>query len=127
MAISKIRKKERRDITVGVVHVHSTFNNTIITVTDQKGNTLAWASAGSIGFKGARRSTSYAAQAAAEMAAKKANELGLQSVNLILKGIGDGRDSAIRGVVSGGLHVVTIEDHTPVPHNGCRPRKKRRV
>lgn len=122
-----IRKKEHKEIKSGITHVHTTFNNTIITITDEKGNTINWASAGSVGFKGARRSTSYAAQTAAEEAGKEAINYGLSSVKIILKGIGEGRESAIRGIISSGLSVHAIEDRTPLPHNGCRPRKKRRV
>lgn len=126
-ATKVIRKKENKEIVNGITHIHSTFNNTVITITDDRGNTINWASAGTAGFKGARRSTSYAAQSAAEYAGKKAIDNGIKSVKIILKGIGEGRESAIRGIVSSGLVINSIEDKTPLPHNGCRPRKKRRV
>nr|YP_007890496.1 ribosomal protein S11 [Andalucia godoyi]AGH23990.1 ribosomal protein S11 [Andalucia godoyi] len=119
--------KKRRDLFSGVAHVHSTFNNTIITISDEKGNTLYWCSGGLAGFKGARRSTSFAAQSAAEQAGRKAFEAGLLSISVVLKGIGDGRESAIRGLQSSGLKITSISDETPVPHNGCRPKKQRRV
>lgn len=127
MAIRAIKKKERRDIYHGIAHVHTTFNNTIITITDEKGNALNWSSAGSVGFKGSRRSTSYAAQSAAEEVSKKAFEYGMRSIDIFLKGAGEGRDSAIRGILSSGLQISSIYDKTPIPHNGCRPRKRRRV
>ena len=120
-------KKVKRTLSAGQVHVNATFNNTIITVTDQQGNTLAWGSAGSAGFKGSRKSTPFAARLAAEQAIKAAMALGLQEVELFVKGPGPGRESAIRAVQSLGLKVTAISDITPVPHNGCRPPKKRRV
>src|SRR5512139_16927 len=120
-------KKVKRTLSTGQVHVNATFNNTIITVTDQQGNTLAWGSAGSAGFKGSRKSTPFAARLAAEQAIKAAMALGLQEVELFVKGPGPGRESAIRAVQSLGLRVTSIADVTPVPHNGCRPPKKRRV
>lgn len=126
MAI-KLKRKELRELNLAIAHIHATFNNTIITISDIKGNTLSWASSGSAGFKGARRSTSYAAQTAAEQASKKASDMGVSTVNVIIRGMGEGRESAIRGLASSGLIIQTIEDHTPVAHNGCRPPKQRRV
>ena len=120
-------KKIKRVLSAGQVHVNATFNNTIITVTDPQGNTLAWGSAGSAGFKGSRKSTPFAARLAAEQAIKAAMAMGLQEVELFVKGPGPGRESAIRAVQSLGLKVTSISDVTPVPHNGCRPPKKRRV
>ena len=120
-------KKTKRMLSAGQVHIFATFNNTIITVTDQVGNTVAWGSAGSAGFKGSRKSTPFAARLAAEQAIKAAQAMGLQEVQLFVKGPGPGRESAIRAVQSLGLRVTAISDITPVPHNGCRPPKKRRV
>ena len=120
-------KKAKRVLSAGQVHVNATFNNTIITVTDPQGNTLAWGSAGSAGFKGSRKSTPFAARLAAEQAIKAAMAMGLQEVELFVKGPGPGRESAIRAVQALGLKVTSIADVTPVPHNGCRPPKKRRV
>jgi small subunit ribosomal protein S11 len=120
-------KKVRRTLSSGQVHVFATFNNTIVTVTDPEGNTIAWGSAGSAGFKGSRKSTPFAARLAAEQAIKSAMAMGLQEVELFVKGPGPGRESAIRAVQSLGLKVTSISDITPVPHNGCRPPKKRRV
>lgn len=120
-------KKTKRTLSSGQVHVYATFNNTIITVTDSEGNTIAWGSAGSAGFKGSRKSTPFAARLAAEQAIKAAMAMGLQEVQLFVKGPGPGRESAIRAVQSLGLKVTSISDLTPVPHNGCRPPKKRRV
>lgn len=120
-------KKAKRTLSAGQVHVFATFNNTIITVTDPQGNTIAWGSAGSAGFKGSRKSTPFAARLAAEQAIKAAQAMGLQEVELFVKGPGPGRESAIRAVQSLGLKVTAISDITPVPHNGCRPPKKRRV
>jgi len=120
-------KKVKRTLSTGQVHVFATFNNTIITVTDSQGNTVAWGSAGSAGFKGSRKSTPFAARLAAEQAIKAAMAMGLQEVALFVKGPGPGRESAIRAVQSQGLRVSAISDVTPVPHNGCRPPKKRRV
>ena len=126
MAKSK-KKKARRNVTRGVAHIKSTFNNTIVTITDQQGNTLSWASAGNVGFKGSRKSTPFAAQLAAEKAARAAQEHGLQKVDVFVKGPGSGRETAIRSLAAAGLEVAGIQDVTPVPHNGCRPRKRRRV
>jgi len=126
MAKSK-KKKTRRNVTRGVVHVKATFNNTIVTVTDTNGDVLCWASAGTVGFKGSRKSTPFAAQRAAEVAADKATKFGLREVEVSVRGPGSGRESAITALQSAGLSVKAIEDITPLPHNGCRPPKKRRV
>lgn len=123
----KLKKRERKNIPQGYVHIKSTFNNTIVTVTDSEGNTISWESAGSIGFKGSRKSTPFAAQLAAESAAKKAQQHGLRRVDVYVKGPGSGRETAIRSLQAAGLEVASITDVTPVPHNGCRPKKKRRV
>lgn len=120
-------KKVKRTLSTGQVHILATFNNTIVTVTDAQGNTVAWGSAGSAGFKGSRKSTPFAARLAAEQAIKAAMTMGLQEAQLFVKGPGPGRESAIRAVQSLGLKVTTMADETPVPHNGCRPPKKRRV
>jgi len=120
-------KKVKRTLSSGQVHINATFNNTIVTVTDNQGNTVAWGSAGSAGFKGSRKSTPFAARLAAEQAIKAAMAMGLQEVELFVKGPGPGRESAIRAVQTLGLRVTSIADVTPVPHNGCRPPKKRRV
>ncbi len=121
------RKREKRVVPRGRAYVHATFNNTIVTFTDQQGNTLAWGSAGKTGFKGSRKSTPYAARVAAEEASKAAKELGVQEVEIFIKGPGPGRESAIRAIQSLGIKVRSITDTTPVPHNGCRPPKRRRV
>ena len=121
------RRKERKNIERGAAHIQSTFNNTIVTVTDLQGNTLSWASAGELGFRGSRKSTPYAAQTAAETAAKAAMEHGLKTVEVYVKGPGAGREAAIRALQAAGLDVTMIKDVTPVPHNGCRPPKRRRV
>lgn len=121
------RKKLRKDITEGVVHIQATFNNTIITITDPQGNTLAWSTAGAQGFKGSRKSTPFAAQMAAQEACKKAQEQGLKSAFAYIKGPGSGRESALRAVNASGIRITGIKDVTPIPHNGCRPPKKRRV
>ena len=126
--MAKVRKrKEKKTVFEGKVFVQATFNNTIVTVTDLKGNALSWSSAGSLGFKGAKKSTPYAAQTTAEDAVKKALDMGLQEVHVYVKGPGVGRESAIRSLGTLGLRVKTITDITPIPHNGCRPRKSRRV
>lgn len=117
----------KKNIISGIVHIQSTFNNTIVTITDLKGDTLSWASAGSSGFKGARKSTPFAAQTAAEKAALDALGLGLKKVEIIVKGQGSGRETAIRAVQGVGLEIISIQDITPIPHNGCRPPKRRRV
>lgn len=120
-------KKEKKTIYEGCVFIQATFNNTIVTITDAKGNTLSWCSAGSLGFKGAKKSTPYAAQTTAETAVTRARDYGLQEVNVMVKGPGMGREAAIRSLGACGLRVKTIRDVTPIPHNGCRPRKSRRV
>ncbi|MEZ5144750.1 MAG: 30S ribosomal protein S11 [Acidimicrobiales bacterium] len=121
------RKKERKNVTHGVVHIKSSFNNTIVTITDLQGNTLSWASAGNVGFKGSRKSTPFAAQMAAEQAARRAMEHGVRKVDVVVKGPGSGRETAIRSIQNVGIEVTGIKDVTPVPHNGCRPPKRRRV
>ena len=121
------RKRERKNITHGVAHIQSSFNNTIVTITDQGGNTIAWASAGNVGFKGSRKSTPYAAQMAAEQAARRAMEHGVRRVDVVVKGPGSGRETAIRSIQNAGIEVTGIKDVTPIPHNGCRPPKRRRV
>lgn len=126
-AAAKPRKKERKNISTAVAHVNSTFNNTIVTITDAQGNTVSWSSAGQLGFKGSRKSTPYAAQMAAEDAGRKAKEHGVKTVEVLVKGPGSGRESALRALQSVGFNITSIVDITPVPHNGCRPRKKRRV
>ena len=121
------KRRERKNIEKGVVHIQSTFNNTIITITDVNGNAISWASAGELGFKGSRKSTPFAAQSASETAAKAAVEHGLKSVEVYVKGPGSGRESAIRALETVGLQITLIKDVTPIPHNGCRPPKRRRV
>ena len=121
------KKKARRNVTVGVAHIHSTFNNTMVTITDTKGDTLCWASAGTCGFKGSRKSTPFAGQCAAQQAAEKAMKFGVKEVEVRVKGPGSGRESAITALQTAGMTVKTIEDVTPIPHNGCRPPKRRRV
>jgi small subunit ribosomal protein S11 len=123
----RVRRRERKNITTGVVHVNASFNNTMVTISDEQGNTISWSSAGGMGFKGSRKSTPYAAQLAAEDAARKAMEHGLRTVNVEVMGPGTGRESALRALQSAGLTVNVIRDVTPIPHNGCRPRKRRRV
>jgi small subunit ribosomal protein S11 len=121
------KKKSRKNVSEGVVHIHSTFNNTIVTITDYQGNVISWSSAGTVGFKGSRKGTPFAAQQAAENAAKKAMDHGLRSVQVFVRGPGAGRESALRSLQSAGFHVSLIKDVTPIPHNGCRPPKRRRV
>ena len=121
------RRRERKNIVSGVAHVNSTFNNTMITITDAQGNTIAWSSSGTMGFKGSRKSTPYAAQMAAEDDGKKAQEHGMQTLEVEVKGPGSGRESALRALQAVGFTVTAIRDVTPIPHNGCRPRKRRRV
>jgi small subunit ribosomal protein S11 len=121
------RRRERKNIEKGAVHIQATFNNTIVTITDAQGNALSWASAGELGFKGSRKSTPFAAQSASETAAKAAMEHGLKTVEVFVKGPGAGRESAIRALETVGLQITMIKDVTPVPHNGCRPPKRRRV
>ena len=124
---TRTRRRERKNITSGVVHVNSSFNNTMITITDVQGNAISWSSAGKMGFKGSRKSTPYAAQVAAEQAAKSAMEHGLKTVEVEVCGPGSGRESALRALQACGLQVTTIRDVTPIPHNGVRPPKRRRV
>ena len=121
------RRRDRKHVERGQAHIQSTFNNTIVTITDTVGNTLSWASAGELGFRGSRKSTPYAAQMAAETAAKSASDSGLKTVEVFVKGPGSGREAAIRALQAAGLDVTMIKDVTPVPHNGCRPPKRRRV
>lgn len=124
---SKTKKKVKKNIVSGVAHINSTFNNTIITITDNIGNTVSWSSSGNKGFKGSRKSTPFAAQLAAEEAGKKAIEHGMKNIEVVVKGPGNGRESAIRALNSTGLNISFIKDITPIPHNGCRPSKRRRV
>nr|MBN1229949.1 30S ribosomal protein S11 [Anaerolineae bacterium] len=124
---SRGAKKVRKNVPYGQAHIHATFNNTIVTMTDQQGNAIAWASAGTAGFKGSRKSTPYAAQIAGQRAAEAAMDHGMREVDIFVKGPGPGRESALRSIAGAGLKVRSITDITPVPHNGCRPRKKRRV
>jgi small subunit ribosomal protein S11 len=121
------RRRERKNVAYGVAHIKSSFNNTIITIADQEGNTLAWASSGNVGFKGSRKSTPFAAQLAAETAARRAMEHGVRKVDVVVKGPGSGRETAIRSIQNAGIEVAGIKDVTPIPHNGCRPPKRRRV
>jgi small subunit ribosomal protein S11 len=121
------KRRERKNITYGVAHIKSSFNNTIITFTDQDGNVIAWASSGNVGFKGSRKSTPFAAQLAAETAARRAMEHGVRKVDVVVKGPGSGRETAIRSIQNTGIDVAGIKDVTPIPHNGCRPPKRRRV
>ena len=121
------RRRERKNVEKGAVHIRSCFNNTMVTITDLQGNALSWASSGGLGFRGSRKSTPYAAQMCAETAAKAAMEHGLKTVEVYVKGPGQGREAAIRALQSAGLEVVMIKDVTPIPHNGCRPPKRRRV
>jgi small subunit ribosomal protein S11 len=124
---AKARKKAKRQVTDAIAHVHASFNNTIVTITDRQGNTLSWATSGGCGFRGSRKSTPFAAQVAAERAGTAAQEYGVKSVEVRVRGPGPGRESAVRALNSAGLKVTSIEDVTPIPHNGCRPPKKRRV
>lgn len=124
---SRVRRRERKNIISGVAHINSTFNNTMITITDAQGNTIAWSSAGTMGFKGSRKSTPYAAQVASEDAARKAQEHGMKTLEVQVRGPGSGRESALRALQAAGFTVTTIRDVTSIPHNGCRPPKRRRV
>jgi small subunit ribosomal protein S11 len=124
---NKAKKTVKRNVSHGLVNILATFNNTIVTVTDPQGNALCWSSSGSCGFKGSKKSTPFAAQIAADKAAKKAKDLGMRTVDVCVKGPGAGRESAIRAVQAAGLHINSIMDETPIPHNGCRPPKRRRV
>lgn len=127
MAVQKTAKKVKKHVVDGIAHIHATFNNTIITITDRQGNTLAWATAGGCGFRGSRKSTPFAAQVAAEKAGIAAQEFGLKNLEVRVKGPGPGRESAVRSLNNAGYRITNIEDVTPIPHNGCRPPKKRRV
>jgi small subunit ribosomal protein S11 len=124
---TRIRRKERKNITSGVAHVNASFNNTMVTIADMQGNTISWSSSGVMGFKGSRKSTPYAAQVAAEDAAKKAQEHGMKTLEVEVRGPGSGRESALRALQAAGFNVTSIRDVTSIPHNGCRPRKRRRV
>ncbi len=124
---TRTRRRERKNVEVGIAHIKSTFNNTLITITDKTGNAISWASAGQVGFKGSRKSTPFAAQLAAEVAGKEAMEHGMREVECYVKGPGAGREAAIRSLQAAGLEVSMIKDVTPIPHNGCRPPKRRRV
>ena len=124
---SRVRRREKKNITSGVAHVNSTFNNTMITISDAQGNAISWSSAGQAGFKGSRKSTPYAAQIAAEDAGRKAMEHGMRTLDVLVKGPGSGRESALRALGALGFSITSIKDVTPIPHNGCRPRKRRRV
>jgi small subunit ribosomal protein S11 len=126
-ATAKVKKKARKNIAAGTVHLLASFNNTIVNISDKQGNTIAWASSGTAGFKGSRKSTPFAAQMAAEQCARKAMEHGLKSVEIYVKGPGSGREAAIRSLQAVGLEITMIKDVTPIPHNGCRPPKRRRV
>lgn len=123
----RVKRRERKNITSGVAHVNSTFNNTMITITDVQGNAISWSSAGAMGFKGSRKSTPFAAQMAAEEAAKKATDHGMKTLEVEVRGPGSGRESALRALQAAGFTITSIRDVTPIPHNGCRPRKRRRV
>ena len=123
----KVRRKEKKNVAQGVAHIKSTFNNTIVSITDPAGNVIAWSSSGQVGFKGSRKSTPFAAQMAAEAAARRAQEHGMRKVDVLVKGPGSGRETAIRSIQAVGLEVGSIQDVTPQPHNGCRPPKRRRV
>jgi small subunit ribosomal protein S11 len=125
--MSKLKKKQKKSITLGIANIQTTFNNTIVTITDILGNTICWASSGTSGFKGARKNTPFAAQSAAKNAAGKAIELGMEKIEVVLKGRGNGRETSIRALKSAGLNILSIEDRTPIAHNGCRPPKKRRL
>ena len=125
--MSTVKRKEKKHVETGAAHIRSTFNNTIVTITDSNGNTISWASAGGLGFKGSRKSTPFAAQMAAEQAAKVAIEHGMRSADVFVKGPGTGREAAIRALQAAGIEVSSIKDVTPIPHNGCRPPKRRRI
>jgi small subunit ribosomal protein S11 len=124
---ARVRRRERKNITSGVAHVNATFNNTVITVTDVQGNTIAWSSSGTMGFKGSRKSTPFAAQMAGEDVARKAQEHGMRTLEVEVRGPGSGRESALRALQGAGFSITSIRDVTPIPHNGCRPPKRRRV
>jgi small subunit ribosomal protein S11 len=126
-APTRVRKKAKKNVAEGVAHIHASFNNTIVTITDRQGNTLAWATSGASGFKGSRKSTPFAAQVAAESAGKEAQECGVKNLEVRIKGPGPGRESAVRALHALGMKITLISDVTPIPHNGCRPPKRRRV
>ena len=125
--VKKVRRKERQNIAHGHAHIKSTFNNTIVSITDPAGSVISWASSGQVGFKGSRKSTPFAAQLAAEACARRAMEHGVRKVDVLVRGPGSGRETAIRSLAAAGIEVVGIKDVTPIPHNGCRPKKRRRV
>jgi small subunit ribosomal protein S11 len=125
--MSKQKKKQKKAVIIGIANIKTTFNNTIVTITDILGNTLCWASSGTSGFKGARKNTPFAAQSAAKNAAIKAMELGMEKIEVVIKGRGNGRETSVRALKSAGLNILSIEDRTPIAHNGCRPPKKRRL
>ncbi len=127
MAELKKKKKIKKSVPIGVAHIHATFNNTIVSITDPTGHVISWSSSGCNGFKGSRKSTPFAAQVAGEKAARAAREYGMRTISVLIKGPGAGRESALRAIASSGMSITTIKDITPVPHNGCRPRKSRRV
>jgi len=126
-AASRVRKKAKKNVSDGIAHIHASFNNTIITITDRQGNALSWASSGGAGFKGSRKSTPFAAQVAAETAGRAAQEQGIRNLDVRIKGPGPGRESSVRALNALGIKIMSIADVTPVPHNGCRPPKKRRI
>ncbi|NBW46451.1 MAG: 30S ribosomal protein S11 [Betaproteobacteria bacterium] len=126
-AAARVRKKAKKNISDGIAHVHASFNNTIITITDRQGNALSWATSGGQGFKGSRKSTPFAAQVAAEVAGRAAQECGIKTLDVLIKGPGPGRESSVRALNALGIKIVSIADVTPLPHNGCRPPKKRRI
>ncbi|MDP1557850.1 MAG: 30S ribosomal protein S11 [Nitrosomonas sp.] len=126
-AVTRTRKKIKKNVLEGIAHIHASFNNTIVTITDRQGNALSWATSGGAGFKGSRKSTPFAAQVAAEIASKVAQECGVKNLEVRIKGPGPGRDSAVRALNAAGFKITTLSDVTPVPHNGCRPPKKRRI
>jgi len=126
-AATRVRKKVKKNVSEGIAHIHASFNNTIITITDRQGNALSWATSGGVGFKGSRKSTPFAAQVAAEQAGKMAQECGVKNLEVKVKGPGPGRDSAVRALNAAGFKITMLSDVTPVPHNGCRPPKKRRI
>ena len=126
-AASRIRKKSKKNVSDGIAHVHASFNNTIITITDRQGNALSWASSGGAGFKGSRKSTPFAAQVASEAAGRAAQECGIKNLEVQIKGPGPGRESSVRALNALGIKILSIQDVTPIPHNGCRPPKKRRI
>jgi small subunit ribosomal protein S11 len=126
-AASRLRKKSKKNVSEGIAHVHASFNNTIITITDRQGNALSWATSGGAGFKGSRKSTPFAAQVASEAAGRAAQECGIKNLDVLIKGPGPGRESSVRALNALGIKILSISDITPVPHNGCRPPKKRRI